>query len=176
MKMKKVLIAIAAVVFAITSQAASFEWSAVMITKDPDNKGSALSAYLVDASVLSMADATASLAAGDTSVLSGSAILDTSTTAAAGANLRIANKTGGTTVADKSYTAYFVILNAADPTYFFVSNKEMTGVGQALTNTQFAFGTQAGTSWQAVTAVPEPTSGLLMLVGLGALALRRRRA
>jgi hypothetical protein len=34
-------------------------------------------------------------------------------------------------------------------------------------------------SWQkggVSTAVPEPTSGLLMLVGLGALALRRKRA
>ena len=32
----------------------------------------------------------------------------------------------------------------------------------------------AQTAWTAV--APEPTSGLLMLVGLGALALRRRRA
>ena len=36
----------------------------------------------------------------------------------------------------------------------------------------------APSSWtvSGVTAVPEPTSGLLMLVGLGALALRRKRA
>ena len=33
----------------------------------------------------------------------------------------------------------------------------------------------SGASWTAV-AVPEPTSGLLMLVGLAGLALRRRRA
>ena len=33
--------------------------------------------------------------------------------------------------------------------------------------------TSASAGWQAV---PEPTSGLLMLVGLGALALRRKRA
>ena len=31
------------------------------------------------------------------------------------------------------------------------------------------------TSWQAA-AVPEPTSGLLMLLGMAGLALRRRRA
>ena len=35
-------------------------------------------------------------------------------------------------------------------------------------------GTVSGAGWY--TAVPEPTSGLLMLVGLAGLALRRRRA
>ena len=41
-----------------------------------------------------------------------------------------------------------------------------------------AWGSQAtnGTEWHAIVAVPEPTSGLLMLVGLTGLALRRRRA
>lgn len=39
-------------------------------------------------------------------------------------------------------------------------------------------GTSAGgnLTWQSATAVPEPTSGLLILVGLAGLALRRRRA
>ena len=44
-------------------------------------------------------------------------------------------------------------------------NPSFTGVNAALGG--------AGTTY---TDVPEPTSGLLMLVGLGALALRRRRA
>jgi hypothetical protein len=38
-----------------------------------------------------------------------------------------------------------------------------------------ATSSKAEGAWQAV-AVPEPTSGLLMLVGLAGLALRRRRS
>ena len=33
-----------------------------------------------------------------------------------------------------------------------------------------------GTSWNTAGAVPEPTSGLLLLIGVASLALRRRRA
>lgn len=46
----------------------------------------------------------------------------------------------------------------------------------AMGTTDFTTGTPSMWTVSGVTAVPEPTSGLLMLVGLGALALRRRRA
>ena len=42
-------------------------------------------------------------------------------------------------------------------------------------NASFMFGSQASQTWYAV-AVPEPTSGLLMLLGMAGLALRRKRA
>jgi hypothetical protein len=174
MKMKKVLIAVAAIALAVSAQAASFKWTATAITPDPDGGAvTTYTAYLIDASVVSYADAQAAIADGDVSFIAGSAILDSANTVAGGANARI-NATGGTTVADKSYTAYFVVLNnATTPTQAFLSNKTMTGTGNSMTDTAFAFQSQAGGTW---TAVPEPTSGLLMLVGLGALALRRRRA
>ena len=42
--------------------------------------------------------------------------------------------------------------------------------------TKFSSGVPATWAVSGIAPVPEPTSGLLMLVGLGALALRRRRA
>ena len=172
--MKKVLIAVAAVALAVSAQAASFKWSATAITPDPDGGAvTSYTAYLIDASVVSYADAQAAIAAGDISFIAGSAILDSANTIAGGSNARI-NRTGGTTTEGTSYTTYFVVLNdAANPTQALLAKATATGVGQAMTDTAFTFGSQSGATW---TAVPEPTSGLLMLVGLGALALRRRRA
>lgn len=37
------------------------------------------------------------------------------------------------------------------------------------------YGTGAALSWQTATAVPEPTSGLLVLLGMAGLALKRKR-
>jgi hypothetical protein len=45
------------------------------------------------------------------------------------------------------------------------------GVNKFADSTGFTSG-----GWYTAAAVPEPTSGLLMLVGLAGLALRRRRA
>ena len=126
---------------------------------------------------MSYADAQTNIGKGDVSFISGAAILDSTATAAQGTTGNaLINRTGGTTVDGTNYNTYFVILDdATAPTKALLSSSQKSGAGTAMTNTQLAFGSQSGASWTTL-AVPEPTSGLLMLVGLGALALRRRRA
>ena len=84
----------------------------------------------------------------------------------------------GITDTSKNYDFYFVVFNNADATkateYAMVSapNKAYSGMAGKFT----ASGTFSSTTpWQTV-AIPEPTSGLLMLLGVAGLALRRRRA
>ena len=58
---------------------------------------------------------------------------------------------------------------------FDVTSNEITGSWHVNDQGDIALGTVAPSSWSTA-GVPEPTSGILMLVGLGALALRRRKA
>ena len=69
----------------------------------------------------------------------------------------------------KNFIVSQQLSNAANPGYIPPGSTE-PGLG----NVQMSFGSQASNGWTAM--APEPTSGLLMLVGLGALALRRRKA
>ena len=84
----------------------------------------------------------------------------------------------GITDTTKNYDFYFVVFNDADATkateYAMVSdlNKAYSGM-DAKYKASGVF--SSTTAWQT-TAVPEPTSGLLMLLGIAGLALRRRRA
>ena len=78
----------------------------------------------------------------------------------------------------KNYDFYFVVFDNADPTaatkYAMVSapNKAYSGMDAKFTATG-DFSTLP--TWES-TAVPEPTTGLLVLLGVAGLALRRRRA
>jgi hypothetical protein len=63
------------------------------------------------------------------------------------------------------------VADASNFAYTEVATKSVPDSGNLAWATTFA----SSSGWQAV-AVPEPTSGLLMLVGLAGLALRRRRA
>ena len=159
--MKKVIMVIATTVVAFATQAASFKWSAAQIYAGYSGQG---------ASSALIASATASLYCGET-------LVDTSTVV----NGAIAAKTiewDGATVGDTYDFIVKIIADDGGNLYEYQATK--TGVlaldtGKTAT---IAFGSQktasqASGGWAAV---PEPTSGLLMLLGIAGLALKRKRA
>ena len=184
--MKKLIVFGFAAIAAVAANAASFYWTANNIPKVDGNSSVGAYAYLIDASVVSRDAMIAALTANDTSKIAGTAILTETTTIAQGTTglSRISVTQGTASSSVQQYNAYMVLLDAAPSSAknFIVSQQLSnvnnpgydSGSGPGLGNVGMSFGTQASNSWTAM--APEPTSGLLMLVGLGALALRRRKA
>lgn len=176
--MKKMMVAAAIAMLGIAVQAASVNWSINAIQSSPDNAVGA--GWIVQVFDSSVTFDYAKAASGDiTAWINGS-------TVAAGATFRAA----GTATMDNGTTknVYAVIYDATSidsAKNYIVSDVLSLTANAAGSNVLASFGAMTGTttankflnsSWTATAAVPEPTSGLLMLLGMAGLALRRRRA
>ncbi len=183
--MKKIMIALAAISMAVAAHAASAPWKATItnIYTGNDTDKFAGSVYIMDAALFSMEDVYNNFAKSEgawTAATLGTSAAATITAAnGAAANKTFEYGTGGTI-----YDFYAVVVNG-DNLYFSNLLEDKAASTSTAAGT-LSFGTQAAGSKLPATAgfqgagawsaVLEPTSGLLMLVGLAGLALRRRRA
>ena len=190
--MKKLIVAFAAAVVAVAANAASFAWSnpyGLDAYNQPND-----AAFAAGTIYLMSGDAAAQ-AAFISSVL-GASDYQAAFNAQVGSAVNSATLTsdgmfnGGVAVefdAAETYSYYQVMIDTVNNGVYvselIAGNASAVGTNPldfyndaAYANAAFADTqkTFAGAGWY--TAVPEPTSGLLMLVGLAGLALRRRRA
>ena len=170
--MKKIMIMVSAVVIGTIAQAASVTWNATAVsTTLPDGSvANGVIAYLFEGS-LDTAALDSALKAGTWDATAESGYLYTKNTTSAGAIMQ--TKIGS--FENETVTFSMVIFDAATIAeaghYKYAEVKDVVFT-TANKTAAFATPLQSAT-WQAV---PEPTSGLLMLVGLAGLALRRKRA
>jgi hypothetical protein len=181
--MKKIMVLAAAAMIAGFASAAQVQWNVTGIAQD--NSGTAYtgySLYLCDASVYSASALAADLANGDFSKLSAAGFVQATSGSVqqgttAFAKIASLYKGGDYTVGD-SHTFYTLVLNgAADAATEFTISSEVTAkVPQsgALAMTFANLSNNAQVGWTEV--APEPTSGLLLLLGVAGLALKRKRA
>ena len=178
--MKKLIIAIATIASAVVANAAACSWSTTGTIYKPTDSTTAVAgftAYLFDTTTVTQSALVEAIRGGAS--ITDYTAMSTYTTGSAA-------KVSSTSFehAEGSITAFFAIVQ---DDYVYISN-EKTATAASVGSATFSFASQSASSakvFDSTTAyssagwyqsVPEPTSGLLMLLGMAGLALRRRRA
>ena len=181
--MKKLMITAAIVCTAAFAQAAAIDWTASGVvdpwTTATAGKNTAANGWLGYCILAADYDTVVGdLAQGKTASLISSAIGDVKTSSSKG---QFAATTAKGTVAAGDQDFYLIVLNSGkvtDATYFYASAAKTQNVDAELA-TVVNFPSQATaskptTAWTSM--APEPTSGLLLLIGMAGLALKRKHA
>ena len=185
--MKKLMFILAAVAMAASVQAASVSWTCTNVYAGNDSDKVSGVAYFLTTDMLAYSDAQALAGKGKTAITTalGSAY---SFNGSAGtfsvSSPGVANATLG--LSDGAdYTAYLMIFDSATITdeskFYLTATKGLTTYTGADDTTSVKWQSQATASkqasgWASATGgVPEPTSGLLLLIGGAMLALRRKQ-
>lgn len=181
--MKKLIMAAAIVCAAAVVQAATVTWSATAIAQAPSQvSASSYVAYLIDNDVAEYADLATAMNAVLTSGTQADGVIykQSGLTLNTSNVLNLGTGAGKTLLADNDYAAndtinlMMIVFDADVGAQWYLGAEKANAKFNNSVNLTANFGTQGTNTWTEV--VPEPTSGLLMLLGMGALALRRRRA
>ena len=181
--MRKLIVAISAALVGIVANAALANWSMDSVyVSGTTSVAENYVVYYFDTSLLSITTATSNLASGDVSFTTLGFVASDLTDNEGYAD----GKSGNIYNAGDDVNGYLVIFNsddAADATLAYITGVETESINNLGSNVFLDFGDVTGSkvadNWTAIGGaepVPEPTSGLLLLVGGALLALKRRRA
>ena len=192
--MKKLIIASIAAVVGLAVNAATVDWRVQITGGSTTGAYAGYTAYLVNADAWDAATISAATFT-DTSIVYDSATFNagsgksgktyTTLDASNGTNARSVSLSDTIVSSTGTLDVYYVLLNTnKDPNEYYLIADTLSGRlesgSEALgSNTSIANSTLTSASWTAVggsSPVPEPTSGLLLVLGMAGLALRRKRA